>query len=211
MIRERSEIENKYSNLLRNWSKKWFDHIGKGPEYGTTEKAWHGLFEESNRLSNLHAGISDQLSNGVHVKVKQWQKETFTKQKLGGLKQYKEMDDGFTRAQKPWAKKYDKVVKARDEFHKACKNLRTAEINERNQQADTSISDDQKRKNILKIDEWENKRDLSRSKYEGALQDITDYNARYMEDMSEVFSKCQTLERRRQDFLKIFSLTSRSV
>ncbi|KAF6036336.1 Synd [Bugula neritina] len=30
MIRERSEIENKYSNLLRNWSKKWFDHIGKG-------------------------------------------------------------------------------------------------------------------------------------------------------------------------------------
>ena len=48
-------------------------------------------------------------------------------------------------AQKPWAKKYDKVMKAKDEFHKACKSLRTAEINERNQQADTSISEDQVR------------------------------------------------------------------
>lgn len=38
----------------------------------------------------------------------------------------------------------------------------------------------------MKIEEWENKRDLSRTKYEGALQDITDYNARYMEDMTEV-------------------------
>ena len=46
-------------------------------------------------------------------------------------------------AQKPWAKKYDKVIKTRDEFHKACKALRTAEINERNQQGDTSISEDQ--------------------------------------------------------------------
>lgn len=36
-------------------------------------------------------------------------------------------------------------MKAKDEFHKACKNLRTAEINERNQQADTSISEDQVR------------------------------------------------------------------
>lgn len=30
MIKERSEIENKYASMLRSWSKKWFDHIGKG-------------------------------------------------------------------------------------------------------------------------------------------------------------------------------------
>ncbi|XP_067931634.1 protein kinase C and casein kinase substrate in neurons protein 1-like isoform X3 [Watersipora subatra] len=202
MIKERSEIENKYSSMLRQWSKKWYDQIGKGPEYGTTEGAFGGLFQECDRLSNLHSRIRDLLSNEVYQKVKQWQKETYTKQKLGGLKQFKEMDDGFTKAQKPWAKKYEKVVKTRDEFHKACKNLRTAEINERNQQGDTSISEDQKRKNILKIEEWENKRDLSRNKYEVALQDITDYNARYMEDMTEVFMKCQALEENRQEFFK---------
>jgi len=202
MVKERCDIENKYASMLRSWSKKWDDHIGKGPEYGTTEAAWKGLFVEADRVCTLHGGIRDQLANDVYTKVKTWQKETFLKQKLGGLKLHKEYDDGFTKAQKPWAKKYDKVMKAKDEFHKACKNLRTAEINERNQQADTSISEDQKRKNIMKIEEWENKRDLSRTKYEGALQDITDYNARYMEDMTEVFSKCQSLEEKRQDFFQ---------
>lgn len=30
LIRERSEIENKYAASLRSWSKKWADQIGKG-------------------------------------------------------------------------------------------------------------------------------------------------------------------------------------
>lgn len=68
-----------------------------GPEYGTTEAAWQGLFAEADRVCVLHSGIRDQLANDVYAKVKQWQKETFTKQKLGGLKQHKEMDDGFTK------------------------------------------------------------------------------------------------------------------
>ena len=59
------------------------------------------------------------------------------------LKQLDVVFPYYIQAQKPWAKKYEKVMKARDEFHKACKSLRTAEINERNQQADTSISEDQ--------------------------------------------------------------------
>jgi len=45
-------------------------------------------------------------------------------------------------AQKPWAKKYKAVQSTKDEFHKACRQLRTAEINERNQQTDTSIPED---------------------------------------------------------------------
>ena len=30
MIKERCEIENKYSGMLRQWTKKWHDHLGKG-------------------------------------------------------------------------------------------------------------------------------------------------------------------------------------
>lgn len=44
----------------------------------------------------------------------------------------------------------------------------------------------QKRKNIQKINEWEQKKDGCQDKYEKTLQEVTDYNARYMEDMSEV-------------------------
>lgn len=38
----------------------------------------------------------------------------------------------------------------------------------------------------MKIEEWEKKKELSRAKYDAALTDITGYNARYMEDMTEV-------------------------
>lgn len=55
------------------------------------------MFEEANRLSNLHYNIKEQLVNEVQTKVKAWQKETFHKSKLGGLKQHKELDDGFAK------------------------------------------------------------------------------------------------------------------
>lgn len=74
-----------------------FLHLPTGPEYGTSEAAWQGLFTEADRASTLHSGIRDQLANDVYSKVKLWQKDTYTKQKLGGLKQHKEMDDGFTK------------------------------------------------------------------------------------------------------------------
>lgn len=30
LVRERAEIEAKYSHSLRSWNKKWSDHVGKG-------------------------------------------------------------------------------------------------------------------------------------------------------------------------------------
>ena len=83
------------------WSSCECDHYHffsfPGPEYGTTEAAWKGLFVEADRVCTLHGGIRDQLANDVYTKVKTWQKETFLKQKLGGLKLHKEYDDGFTK------------------------------------------------------------------------------------------------------------------
>ena len=55
------------------------------------------MFVEADRVCTLHGGIRDQLANDVYTKVKTWQKETFLKQKLGGLKLHKEYDDGFTK------------------------------------------------------------------------------------------------------------------
>lgn len=68
-----------------------------GPEYGTTEAACYGLFVESDRLGALHSRIRDKLVNEVLSNVKSWQKENYSKQKLGGLKQQKELDDGFVK------------------------------------------------------------------------------------------------------------------
>lgn len=59
------------------------------------------------------------------------------------LKEKKEMDDQFKKAQKPWAKHLAKVNKCKLDYHNACKNERTAINQERNANADSSLSQDQ--------------------------------------------------------------------
>ncbi len=42
----------------------------------------------------------------------------------------------------------------------------------------------------------------TKEKYEVALREINDYNAKYMEDMTVVFEKCQEFEEKRLNFVK---------
>lgn len=42
----------------------------------------------------------------------------------------------------------------------------------------------------------------TRERYEASLQEINEYNAKYMEDMTVVFDKCQEFEQRRLHFFK---------
>lgn len=42
----------------------------------------------------------------------------------------------------------------------------------------------------------------TREKYESALQEITGYNPKYIEDMRDVFDKCQEMEAKRLKFFK---------
>ena len=44
--------------------------------------------------------------------------------------------------------------------------------------------------------------EASRERYEAALSDLNGYNAKYMEDMSEVFARAQEDEGRRMIFFK---------
>lgn len=80
-----------------------------GPQYGTVEKAWHAFMAESEKVSELHLDVKSALMNEDFEKIKNWQKEAFHKQMMGGFKETKEADDGFRKAQKPWAKKLKEV------------------------------------------------------------------------------------------------------
>lgn len=80
-----------------------------GPQYGTVERAWCALMTESEKVSDLHMEIKGVLMSEDFEKVKNWQKDAYHKQMIGGLKETKEAEDGFRKAQKPWAKKLKEV------------------------------------------------------------------------------------------------------
>ena len=50
-----------------------------GPEFGTTRAAWQGVLTEADRLSETHLDIKKNLMEGLHVKVRNWQKDNYHK------------------------------------------------------------------------------------------------------------------------------------
>lgn len=67
----------------------------------------------------------------------------FSFQSMIQIKERKEMEDAFKKAQKPWSKLLAKVNKTRLDYHTACKTERSASNQERNASADSSLSPDQ--------------------------------------------------------------------
>ncbi|XP_071056806.1 protein kinase C and casein kinase substrate in neurons protein 1 isoform X3 [Onthophagus taurus] len=205
LIQERAEIEKNYAKSLKAWSKKWNDIIEKGPEYGTTEAAWKGILGEADRRYDVHTKIRDNLINDVTSKIKLWQKDNYHKSMMQ-IKERKDMEDSFKKAQKPWVKYLQKVDKAKSDYHTACKTEKSATNQERNATGDSSISQDQRitlvKKMADRVQKTKEEVQKNRDKYNQALQEINSYNPKYMEDMTVVFDKCQEIEAQRLSFIK---------
>ena len=67
----------------------------------------------------------------------------FNFQSMMSLKEKKEMEDQFKKAQKPWAKMLQKVNKTKADYHNACKAEKSAVNQERNASGDNSMSQEQ--------------------------------------------------------------------
>jgi hypothetical protein len=120
LVQERANIEKEFAKQLKQWSGKWNSLIEKGPEYGTTEAAWKAVLNEADRRCELHLRVKDNLVNDVIQSIKNWQKDNYHKQ-LMQIKERKELDDQFKRAQKPWVKLLEKVEKAKSSYHIAAR------------------------------------------------------------------------------------------
>lgn len=80
-----------------------------GPLYGSLMKAWQCFLSSADRLAALHATICRSLVSEDGDRVRTWQKDTFHKKLFGGFKESHDIETGFARAQKPWAKRLKKV------------------------------------------------------------------------------------------------------
>lgn len=53
--------------------------------------------------------VKAALMGEDYEKLKNWQRDSYHKQMIGGFKETKEAEDGFRKAQKPWAKRLKEV------------------------------------------------------------------------------------------------------
>lgn len=202
LIEQRAEIEKGYSKSLLGWNKKWNDFLDKGPEYGTTEAMWRGLLEEANSTADLHTNVAENLMSKVYQAIKAWQKENYHKSMMH-FKETKEFEDGFKKAQKPWEKKYTKVMQNRKDYHTACKAEKSTANQVNNLRSDDSVALDSKKKMEERLTKCQQEVAALKEKYEASLNDINNYNAKYIEDMTEIFQKCQEFEKKRIEFFKL--------
>ncbi|UJR21133.1 hypothetical protein I4U23_024232 [Adineta vaga] len=196
MINERAELEKSFSKMLKGWSKKWSDYVAKSSEFGSMTAAWKAIMAEADASAEVHQSVHDELENDVVPSIKAWQKTKYIKSMMH-IKSTKDFDEEFKRAQKPWAKLYVKVDKYKREYHTATKNLKMAEAQENNAKLDGSIPQDQRVKVAEKVERCRKEKEAAKCKYVEALQELNRSNPKYMDDMNEVFTRCQTFEKDR--------------
>ncbi|XP_073460444.1 protein kinase C and casein kinase substrate in neurons protein 3 isoform X1 [Aquarana catesbeiana] len=201
-FRERAKIEKAYSQQLSDWSRKWKTNLEKGPQYGTLEKAWQAFLTAADALSEIHAELRNQLWDEDSGKVRDWQKEAFHKQMIGGFRETKEAEDKFSKAQKPWVKKLKDVETSKKKYHAARKDERAAQVREDHAKADASVSQEQICKLQERVERCTQEVEKDKTAYEKALDELNKYNPRYMEDMEQQFESCQEAEQKRLRFFK---------
>ncbi|NXP81504.1 PACN1 protein, partial [Ramphastos sulfuratus] len=201
-VHERAKIEKSYAQQLTDWSKRWRQLIEKGPQYGSLEKAWSAIMTEADKVSELHQEVKNSLLNDDFEKVKNWQKDAYHKQIMGGFKEAKEADDGFRKAQKPWAKKLKELETAKKAYHLACKEEKLAMTREANSKADQSNTPEQQKKLQDKVEKCKQDVQKTQEKYEKVLDELNKCTPQYIESMEQVFEQCQQFEEKRLNFLK---------
>ncbi|KFP91685.1 Protein kinase C and casein kinase substrate in neurons protein 1, partial [Apaloderma vittatum] len=191
-VHERAKIEKSYAQQLTDWSKRWRQLIEKG----TMASSWAGSPQVTWVPCVPPCTITTSPSGG------DWQKDAYHKQIMGGFKEAKEADDGFRKAQKPWAKKLKELETAKKAYHLACKEEKLAMTREANSKADQSNTPEQQKKLQDKVEKCKQDVQKTQEKYEKVLDELNKCTPQYIESMEQVFEQCQQFEEKRLNFLK---------
>ncbi|XP_029521518.1 protein kinase C and casein kinase substrate in neurons protein 2-like isoform X4 [Oncorhynchus nerka] len=201
-LHERARIEKSYAQQLTEWSKRWRQLIEKGPQYGTLERAWGALCTEAEKVSELHMEVKAVLMGEDFEKLKVWQRDYYHKQMIGGFKETKEADDGFRKAQKPWAKKLKEMETMKKVYHGACKEEKLATSRENNSKLENNSNPEAQKKMQDKVEKCQQEMEKTKERYEKSLEELDKVTPQYMENMEQVFEQWQQFEDKRITFFK---------
>lgn len=129
MFTERADIESKYSKRLSDWHEKWTKLLETSCMYATMKTASLGALKESKDRSIIHMDCWTKIHNQTVETIKRNKESNYHKGFAVGLKEAKEYEEDFAKAQKPWAVAYGKVQRAKKNYHSACKSREVATQN----------------------------------------------------------------------------------
>ncbi|XP_034719509.1 protein kinase C and casein kinase substrate in neurons protein 2 isoform X4 [Etheostoma cragini] len=201
-LHERARIEKSYAQQLTEWGKRWRQLIEKGPQYGSLEQAWFALCTEAEKVSELHMEVKSALMGEDFEKLKNWQRDSYHKQMIGGFKETKEADDGFRKAQKPWAKKLKEMETMKKSYHSACKEEKLAASRETNSKLESNNNPEAQKKLQEKVEKCQQEVQKTKERYEKSLEELDKLTPQYMENMEQVFEQWQQFEDKRIRFFR---------